>query len=352
MADTDCFGKKVNHSMKRLHYIDQLRALAIFLIIFEHNDHSSWLSAFSTSFSVPLFFVISGFVSGDKSDIAIGQYLKKQFNRLIVPYLSIAIVLYIFWFFVGRHYGESADKAYHPIKNLVGILYAQGGPDYMNWGIPMWFLPALFMVGLIDFLVSKISFRFRFIPAIVVPIAGYALFKTTSTHLPWSLDVAMAVYGFYFVGTLIRRFNLTEKMNNAILLMAISLLFFIVHVSMAGYNGRVLYYYSDYGNQFYLMYLNGLAGFIWTFCLFKLIPLIKPMAWVGRNTLPLLGFHLLAMTFIKGFALFVLGIEIEFNVWISLLLALVQILLVIPVILFLNRYLPFMVGNRVKRGSA
>ena len=32
--------------------------------------------------------------------------------------------------------------------------------------------------------------------------------------------------------------------------MAISLLFFIVHVSMVGHNGRVLYYYSDYGNQF------------------------------------------------------------------------------------------------------
>jgi fucose 4-O-acetylase-like acetyltransferase len=338
--------------MNRLNYIDQLRALAIFMIIFEHNDHSSWLSAFSTSFSVPLFFIISGFVSRDKESICLWEYLKKQFNRLIVPYFSISILLFIFWFFVGRHYGESAEHAYDPIKNLIGIVYAQGGPEYMNWGIPMWFLPALFVVGLIDFFVSKMPFKLRFIPLLGLPVLGYVLFEQTGFHFPWSIDVAMAVYGFYFLGGLIRRFQVVDRMTSQKALFAITIFFLIIHTIGANYNGRVLYYYSDYGHYFPMMYLNGITGFIWVFSLFKLLPTFKPITWVGRNTLPLLGFHLLAMTFIKGFALFVLGIEIDFNVWLSLIFAVLQIALVVPLILILNRYLPFMVGNLGKKGSA
>jgi fucose 4-O-acetylase-like acetyltransferase len=335
---------------KRYFFIDQLRAFAIFLIIFEHNDHSSVLSEFSTSFSIPLFFALSAIVSSNKVGISLKDFLKKQASRLLIPYFTLASLLFIFWFIAGRHYGESVDKAYEPIKNLIGIFYAQGGPEFMNWGIPMWFLPALFVVSLVDFFVSKLPFKFGFIPALIIPPSGLLLYNQLGFHLPWSIDVAFAVYGFYFIGKVLREVNFIQLLASRKTSAVLAILFFAIHLVGFQYNGRILYYYGDYDN-FPLMYLNGIAGFIWVFALFSLLPKSKYVVWVGQNTLPILAFHLLAMTFIKGVALFGFGIEIAFNLWLSLIYGTVQIIILVPVILFLNRYLPFLVGIRLKKGS-
>jgi fucose 4-O-acetylase-like acetyltransferase len=335
---------------KRYFFIDQLRAFAIFLLIFEHNDHSSVISEFSTSFSIPLFFALSAIVSSNKEGLNIIPFIKKQASRLLIPYFSLASLLFIFWFFIGRHFGESADKAYDPLNNFIGIFYAQGGPEFMNWGIPMWFLPALFVVSLIDFFVSKLPFKFRFIPALIIPPLGLLLYNHLGFHLPWSIDVAFAVYGFYFLGNVLREVNFIQLLANRRTTALFVILFFTIHLVGFQFNGRILYYYGDY-DIFPLMYINGIAGFVWALALFSLLPKSKYVVWVGQNTLPILAFHLLAMTFIKGIAFFGFGTEIAFNPWLSLIYGVVQIIILVPAILFLNRYLPFLVGIRRKKDS-
>lgn len=335
---------------KRYFFIDQLRAFAIFLIIFEHNDHSSVLSEFSTSFSIPLFFMLSAIVSTAKQNLPAKDFIAKQVRRLLIPYFSLAFVLFLFWFFIGRHYGESADKAYDPIKNFIGIFYAQGGPQYMNWGIPMWFLPALFVVSTIDFFISKLSMGVRIVLAITLPPFGLLVFRLLGFHLPWSIDVALAMYGFYFIGSLLRRVNFVERILNWRFGILVLVLFLAIHLLGFQHNGRILYYYGDYGN-FPLMYVNGIAGFIWAFALFSLLPTNKYLVWVGQNTLPILAFHLLAMTLMKGIALFGFVHELQFNVWLSLLYGIAQVIIIVPAILVLNRYFPFLVGIQRKKGS-
>lgn len=272
----------------------------------------------------------------------------KYFKRLLVPYFLISILLFFFWLFIGRHYGYSADTAYDPVKNFIGIFYAQGGAEYMNWGIPMWFLPALFMVMFFDFLVSRLPFKFRFIPAVILPITGVLLFKILKFHLPWSIDVALAVYGFYFFGAFLRKVDFIGYLSGLKKTLTIFVIFFVLHFFCSRYNGRVLYYYGEYGN-FPLMYLNGILGFVWAFALFKVLPTSSLLVWVGRNTLPLLTFHLSAMTVIKAIALWGFEFELQYNLWFSLLYGILQIIILVPVILLLNRYLPFLVGKPQKK---
>lgn len=331
--------------MKERHlFIDQLRALAIFFIIFGHNDYGSSLGFYLASFRLPLFFIISGLVGRGKEEMGLKDFLVKYSKRLLVPYFSISLLLFLFWFVVGRHFGDSVEAAYSPIKNFIGIFYAQGGPEYMNWGIPMWFLPALFMVMFIDYWVAKLPFAYRFIPAVLLPVAGVLLFKTLGFHLPWSIDVAMAVYGFYFFGGLLKRVDYIAFLDSWKKPLLIFLIFVVIHGLVVGYNTKVLFYYGQYGN-FALMYLNGITGFMWAFALMKMLPTIPFMVWIGRNTLPLLAFHLLAMTFIKAIALYGFNYQLQYGLWNSLLYSTIQIGILVPVILFLNRYLPFMVGN-------
>jgi len=332
----------------RLLFIDQIRAFAIFLIIFEHNNHSSIFSEFSTSFSIPIFFILSGFVSKNKTQISIASFLKKQINRLLIPYFVLSFLLFLFWLFFGRHYGESATYMYSPIKNFIGIFYAQGGAEYMNWGIPMWFLPALFITSFLDYFASKLQIKLQIILAIIISLSGFLLFKLFRVHLPWSVDVAFALYGFYFLGKIIRKQDFIKILSVKKSSIPTILIFGAIHLLCFHYNGRVLYYYSDYGN-FALMYLNGIAGFIWVFTLFSLLPESRIVVWLGQNTLAILAFHLLAMTFIKAIFFFGFNIELPFNTLLSLLYGIIQISLLVPLILLLNRYFPFLVGNRKKK---
>lgn len=328
----------------RFHYIDQLRAFAILLIVFEHSDHNSLLSMFSTSFSVPIFFIISGMLSKSKEALSFGVYFKKLLKRLLVPYFALSTLLFVFWFFLGRNYGESALKDYDPIKNFIGIFYGQGGAEYMNWGIPMWFLLALFCIYSIDFLVSRWFKKRAWIFAFLFPLFGYFLSEMFTFSFPWSIDIAFAMYGFYFFGKYFYIKFGEQIINLKWWLFPITILLITLHLSIFSINGRILYYYSRYGN-FALMYLLGILGFLWAYIVFRFIPKVYGVSWIGKNTIPVLAFHLLAMSMIKAFFIYVLKINIILNAYNSLLLAVIQILICIPVIWVINRYLPEIVGN-------
>jgi fucose 4-O-acetylase-like acetyltransferase len=237
---------------------------------------------------------------------------------------------------------------YSPLKNFIGIFYAQGGPEYMNWGIPMWFLPALFITSIIDFIISKCPVLFRYILTFMITFAGFFLNKYLEYHLPWSIDIAFALYGFYFIGVVLRKLNFIDFLSNKWLSVLFTIVFCLIHLISFHNNGRILYYYGNYG-YFPFMYLNGIAGFMWIFSLFSLIPKSKIIVWVGQNTLPILAFHLLAMTLIKGVFYFILNVQIQFDVILSLVYGILQITILVPFILLLNQHFPFLVGNKKKK---
>jgi fucose 4-O-acetylase-like acetyltransferase len=326
--------------MERQNFIDQLKAVSIFLIVLGHNDNTSLFSEYLTTFRLPLFFIISGYLSKDKQNVKIQFYLEKMFRRLLVPYFLISLFLYLFWL-IANQILSFGDWDYDPIKNFVGIFYAQGGSDYMAWGIQMWYLPALFSVSMIDYFVSKLSFKFRFFPALLLPVFGIMLFKFLGFHLPWSLDNAMDIYLFYFFGVLIRRIDLIQLIKGKEVWVFI--VFFSFHFIGASFNMPINYYYASFGNT-PLMFLNGMTGFLWMFATFRLLPSHRAITWIGKNTLPILAFHFLAMSFIQAIAFYGFGIILVFSPFMSLLYSVMQVLLLVPVILFINRYLPFLVG--------
>jgi acyltransferase len=154
--------------------------------------------------------------------------------------------------------------------------------------------------------------------------------------------VAMVVYLFYFSGKLWKTLNfknITKRKKWLLVAMP-----FILHLSIAHYAPTPSFYYGEYG-ILPLTYIMGLLGFIWLFFLLKLLPAWRPIVWTGQNTLPILALHVLAMTVIKAVALFVFNIEIVFNFWSSLGLALLQILILVPVILVLNKHFPILIGR-------
>ena len=77
---------------ERLLYIDNLKGFAILLVVLGHciqfrepDYDSNWLFRIIYSFHMPLFFIISGYVS-HQNDIQIESLVTKRAKQLLLPY--------------------------------------------------------------------------------------------------------------------------------------------------------------------------------------------------------------------------------------------------------------------------
>lgn len=329
--------------MKRIPLLDHLKAVSIILIVYGHNDFETEFSTFLSTFRLPLFFIISGIVRKDKSNLSFPDLIKKLGTRLLVPYFSISFLLYLIWFFVGRYFGSGME--HNPWLNFLGIFYSQGGASFMDWGIPLWFLTALFCVSLIDWFVAKAGREIRTYLVMAIALAGFCINHLLNFNLPWSFDIAMVVYPFYFFGGLVSSYLLLWNGSKLLKIMVV-LICLTIHVLLAGFNKDVAFYYGQFG-ILPLTYLNGLLGFCWMYVLLSFLPDIPVLLWLGRNTLPVLAFHLLAMSFIKA-VLLCLEINLCSGIFYYWLYTISQILILFPVILMLNRFAPWLVGVAVQ----
>jgi fucose 4-O-acetylase-like acetyltransferase len=323
----------------RLDWVDQARGLSILLVVYGHNFPV--IEPYIYSFHVPLFFFISGMFHPKKITF---QSVKRRAKMILVPYFFWATTLYLFWMFVGRNYGKSSQIELSPIKNFIGIFYSQGGQEYMDWGIPIWFLTCIFLVFLIYGAVSNIKNKTVYVGTILICVlAGIIWPKATGTHLPWSFDVALVSVGIYAAGHQLKNWMVVlEKRSLAIWI----ILLFIIHGITFSINpSKVDMYRSLYGNEI-LFLISGISGSIAYILLLKSFPILKFLSYLGKHTIVLLATHTRALTVIKFVLMTLVGTTVfDFTELEKLILAVVQIALVIPVIWLVNKYIPVLDGK-------
>lgn len=327
---------------KRLDWIDQARGLSIFLVVYGHNFPVN--EPYIYSFHVPLFFLIAGLFHPKEVTI---NTVKRRAKMILIPYFFWATALFLFWFFAGRKYGESATVALSPLDNFIGIFYAQGGPEYMDWGIPMWFLPCIFLVFLFFSGIRKIKNNILTAIVFTVLVTGGFLWAVfTDIHLPWSIDVALVAMGFYGIGYVLKEQLVRISQFKALSLMTI---LFVIHLAAFYYNTtKPDMYRSIYGNEL-LFFISGLTGSFAYLLFFKLVPVFKFLGYLGRHTIVLLATHSRMLTVIKLALMLILGVTVfNFSEIEKLILSIIQIIMVIPVIWLVNKYAPILDGKTKK----
>ena len=324
---------------KRLNWIDQARGLSIFLVVYGHNF--PLYEPYIYSFHVPLFFFISGMFHPKLSN---KKTIIKRAKVILTPYFFWASALYLFWLIIGRKYGNSSDLNLSILDNFLGIFYAQGGQTYMDWGIPLWFLPCLFLVFLFFSLARRISNTILFYLTCLSLVAlGFLWSRFTGVHLPWSIDVAMVSLGFYSTGRLLKNklisLNRTQSIVGCIFLLAVHIAAFYFNTS------KVDMYRALYGNEL-LFFMSGLAGSIAYILFFKLVPIFSFLSYLGKHTLVILATHIRMLTVIKLVLLAVVGVTVfEFTEIQKVGLSVVQIILIIPIVWLVNKYIPILDGK-------
>lgn len=289
----------------RIQWIDLAKCIAIILTIVGHTvgvgHFGNILRGMIFSFHMPLFFIVSGYTMNTSNDYSVFRArVKKSFKHLIVPAL-VTYIIAIIWQCIND---VSLIRNIDIWKSRLYVLfYASGVPgDFNGRHIAalgaQWFFFALFFGKILFYFATiKTSSIWRLmIVSIVLGCAGVWL--GTGCWLPFSLDVAMAVIPFLFLGHCLRNVSLENKWIRNLVIC------FLVW-------GITLYIeFPDYNNWTYLelaarryflfplCYLTAAAGCMCAFIIcvqFEKLgigTINKPLMYFGRNSLYLFCVHI------------------------------------------------------------
>lgn len=266
-------------------YIDVVRFIGIFLVVFGHFPFSEDAVFFKNAvytFHMPLFFIISGLLH-KQEEYSLSSF-KKNISSLIIPYM-LYNVLYIIPYCIANNIYEI-----RPIfRTIINIVLVKDVPN-----IPTWFFITLFSIKILAlFLKSKTSY-------IVISILFIILFYIQGFfQIPYvfAFKATLAALPFFTLGFLSKNAPLIkhEKIISLLLLL-ISLIF--VYIFVKDY-GRVDMYKGIYGNIF-LYFFVPVAMSISIINLSKYIPLKNNfIKIISRGTMFIVGTHWIITEAIK-----------------------------------------------------
>ena len=306
---------------KRVLWMDIAKAIGILVVLVVHAEISLGPVTFlGGMFYMPVFFVLSGMTFRYRPEEGFGSFLKKKAKRLLVPYFGYNLFLFAF-FFVKNDLltGNVSRDSFFP---LLGIIYsrnclypmAQAENVYFMQilNAPTWFLTGLFVTLAIFWVLQRISKGDRgklLLCNGVVLVLAILLHSFCPVLLPWSLDCALYAVAFVTVGYIAAEEKWAEKLYRKPLLL---LLAFAAFVGLSYLNGSVNMSVAEYGYSMVVYLAVGSLGSLLCMELSLFLEkrvawLAKPMAWLGRHTLPVLCLHLFVYS-IVGTVLGMLGI--------------------------------------------
>jgi acyltransferase len=344
----------------RVIWVDNLRAIGIFLVVWAHHDLeiSGYLLKYIYSFHMPLFFIVSGYLFTPQKYGCLREFIGRKIRTLIVPYMLFSTVAYSLWAAKAVLFRDTANiSVYEVLKPMLAVLISSNDllPMYPN--APMWFLPCLFLVELEFFLIHRTLEKGRsalsswFLILSICGALGYLLYRMR-IPLPWGISTSFTVLFLYSAGYFLKDMidhwnysvNSTHKVMLAILLIAIAgggdFMNGFVNLSSNRMSNPILFYITG---------LSATMGYIFAS---QLIPTNRLMLTIGSNTLVVLAFHIPAGTAVGALLLMALnghqlGVDANPIAW-SFLFSLLQVCSLLPLIYVMNRWFPSVMGRRVK----
>lgn len=303
----------------RIRWVDQVRALAMILIVLGHSLGQTggeggiiynWLYLFH----VPLCVVLSGFLFSPRNTLSDGRrYVKKVLLHEYVPYLiwgAISIVVYL----VLMCRNNSAIKIGGGYA--IGLLYGNGSlgrsstsSGLMVWNSPMWYLPFIVATEIlacaISKLLNKVSSKVVLFLAVCVGMLGYYLLRLHSLFM--ELETVIYLFPFFTLGFVLKDIDFLKHRCNPV----VGIMFVLAGSVLGEFNGAPGYLSDTYNN--YLMFLVSAS----CICV-GMISLVQyadikcsTVEYIGKNTLAILVAHKFPIMFCSIILSSVLHISIE-----------------------------------------
>ena len=233
-------------SKNRYNWLDVFKAFSIFYILYSHIGNHR-LSSFFFTFMVHAFFFASGVTASRSANQPVGEYIRKRFSRLMVPYFSFGAIAILVIFLMDTHTGFSiTDMA----KQL---LYAY---RLNTFAITLWFLPCLFIMGIYYQAMMKFIKNKWVRLAVAAAVSLVFRFFSEGNILPWGIDNAVRFLFYYAAGDAFGNFfnTLSENPSRIVRKIWPVLLFAMCLV--------LVYFQYHYGNTYLIEKAGITAGYM------------------------------------------------------------------------------------------
>lgn len=214
--------------MERVKWIDNARAIGIFLIITGHTislnfGHTVFYAIYIVNVSI--FFFLSGYLHRQKP---IKKVIIEGVDNLLLPY-AVTSVLMIAFSMIALKRPNHFILPYFPTlsQGVIAACYGIGttatvigiGKTQMNIMAigAIWFLPCMFVANLLYTGLRNLTARYHFSDlACTVLFAGFCalgfvLTEKFNLYLPWSIPAALVSMFFYWTGEWMHRHKLIQK---------------------------------------------------------------------------------------------------------------------------------------------
>ena len=268
--------------MKRNGYIDWLKGLAIFLVVYGHcwqrSDTMFW---FIYRFHMPLFFCISGYLFSAKKEFR--EFLKTKFKSLIIPYVVFFLISYLLTnFFIKSVSREESLNAF--FLNGKYLTYVTN--------FALWYLILFFIASILFYIIYKNTseeiFTLVILFAGLLTIPWFSFVKKifgNDEYIPFSIQVLPAAIFFMGIGKIYKQNQMhCLKINNKIKI-TISFLLFLFGL------------YFSRKDESQIISITTYRYLISSILIIQFIVLLtkqnqnKVVRYVGRNSLVILGIH-------------------------------------------------------------
>lgn len=276
---------------------DWVKAIAIYLVVMSHTAIARPVANWAFMVEIPLFFFMSGYLFRFDRNPSFGDFAKKRFRQIMVPYVTINIVTYMFWLLVARHFGADSTLMTH--------------------NATMYFFTTLFNIEILFYLLfrgRKIAAR-AFLILVFVVLGGIDYYLNPAA-LPFSVSHTLTGIVFYSIGYETRNSrvfstfmnNRSARAESAKLILAGVL--FVVSLLLFSVTGAVNLQRRAY--SVYPLYFIETAVAIYSILMLFSIPSVVPriIRQVSANTLWLCGYHLLVFTLLKGVLVYIMGVDL------------------------------------------
>lgn len=185
----------------RITWIDFAKGIGMILVVMGHAIPSETFSLYLHAFHMPLFFIISGYLTKAASGKSVSQFIRGKAKALLIPYAVFGVFTYLFWVVLYR--GDIAAGIEDGLSPLFHLLWINS--TGLKISGEFWFLTALFFASLIlDFLKRNTNKAGMSAAVIALSLFGCYFRRLFDRQLPWSILSACTGVGFLYIGFLLR----------------------------------------------------------------------------------------------------------------------------------------------------
>ena len=235
---------------KRKIWVDWMKGLGMLCIIWGHCFPDG-MSAFIYAFNVPVFFIISGFLTRRESSM--GICFDKVLHNLIIPYFILAFIKAAGYMLGHLTDGQALWSAVAIIGGFHSLFDAAGCSN-------LWFVYTLIVIRFVYQLMSG-----RRLLLILLSLAGALVYNHLGLDWSWAVTNVLLALPFFMLGNWLAGQTAFLSQTKALAgrplwLWTAVVVCIAVTFAVSWPNGSARMYMNQYGNSFMLFAVGALTG--------------------------------------------------------------------------------------------